>query len=105
LSTVTLQGCSSTTLVPSSGQPQATRGAVITFTARATGCPSPVYEFWLEDTNSVQHKERGFASGNAWTWNTAGWAPGAYLIQVWANNLGADTSTYEALGSLIFTLN
>jgi hypothetical protein len=46
-----------------------------------------------------------FAPGGAtWQWSTTGLAPGVYHVHVWANNQGADLSTFETFGSATFTL-
>jgi hypothetical protein len=64
-----------------------------------------MYEFWLEEPAGPVHLKRSFSASSSWTWNTAGWAPGAYLIQVWANSQGSDKSTWQALGSTTYTVN
>jgi cell wall-associated protease len=97
--TVTLTGCVSAALS------SATVGSNVTFTATATGCPNPVFEFFLLDTSGVWHMERGFSTTTTWTWNSTGWAKGTYTIHVWANQQGADLSTYETVGSTTYALS
>jgi hypothetical protein len=46
-----------------------------------------------------------FSIGTTWQWTTANLPKGTYTVHVWANNQGADTSTYEAVGSATFILN
>jgi uncharacterized protein (DUF2141 family) len=99
--TVTLTGCASAALIPSSGS--ATVGTPVTFTATSTGCPNPVYEFWLEYPDGTWHLMQGFGAGT-WNWTTTGLPKGNYVVHVWANQQGAGTSTWETYGSATYTL-
>jgi hypothetical protein len=100
-STVTLTGCISAAVSPALGS--ATVWTPVTFTASAIGCPSPVYEFWVQDTAGKWHRMTGFG-GDTWTWNHVGWAKGVYHIRVWVNQQGAYMGTYETYGSSTRTL-
>ena len=100
-SKVTLTGCTSATLSPGSGS--STVGTPVTFTAGSSGCPTPVYEFWVQDTVGKWHRMTGFG-GTTWTWNNPGWAKGVYHIRVWANQQGAYMGTYETFGSSTYRL-
>jgi uncharacterized protein (DUF2141 family) len=99
---VTVTGCTSASLSPSSGSVAA--GTTVTFTASSSGCPNPVYEFWVQDTAGTWSIVQAFGTATTWQWNTAGLAKGTYHITVWANQQGADTSTWEANGSSTFTV-
>jgi len=101
--TVTLTGCSSAAVTPSSGT--AAAGSLITFTANSSGCPTPVYEFWLQYPDGTWHLMQPFSTANTWTWNSTGMARGTYTIHVWTNNSGADTGTYEVIGSAAYSLS
>jgi len=98
---VTLTGCTLATLVPPTGS--ASVGTPVPFTAAASGCPQPVYEFWVQDTAGKWRQMTGFG-GPTWTWNHAGWAQGVYHIRVWANQQGSYLGTYQTFGSSTFTL-
>jgi photosystem II stability/assembly factor-like uncharacterized protein len=100
--TATLTGCTSATLMPSSGSGAA--GTSVLFTASSAGCASPVYEFWLQYPDGSWHLMRTFSSTTSWTWDSTGFAKGTYTIHVWANNQGADTSTNETYGSATYSL-
>jgi putative pyrroloquinoline-quinone binding quinoprotein len=101
--TVTLTGCTSASIAPPSGS--TTVGTKVTFTASSVGCPSPIYEFWLQDPGGTWYQMQGFVPGGAtWQWNSAGWPKGNYVIHVWANNSGADTTTWETYGTATYTL-
>jgi hypothetical protein len=101
-STVTLTGCTSASLNPGSGSVRV--GTAVKFTAGSGGCPDPVYEFWIQDTQGIWHRMTGFG-GKTWTWNNAGWGRGTYHVHVWANQRGAFTGALEAVGSATFTLS
>jgi hypothetical protein len=101
VSTITLTGCTSSSVTPASGSSHV--GASVTFTANAVGCPTPVFEFWLQDTLGKWHRMTGFA-GSTWTWNTTGWAKGTYHLHVWANQQDAYTGTYEVYAAATYTL-
>jgi hypothetical protein len=100
-SIVTLTGCTSASLTPASGT--STVGTMVSFTAGSSGCPTPVYEFWLRYPNATWHLMRGFGAAT-WTWSTAGFPKGTYVVHVWANNQGADTKTWESYGSATYKL-
>jgi spore germination protein YaaH len=100
-STVTLTGCTAATLTPATGSGPV--GTPVTFTAASSGCTTPVYEFWIQDTAGKWHRMTGFG-GNTWTWNNPGWAKGVYHIRVWANQQGAYTGMYEVFGASTYTL-
>ena len=103
--TVTLTGCTMPTTVTQSSTTSST-GTPVTFTVTATtGCTTPIYEFWLQYPDMSWHEGQPFSTSNAWTWTpTAGLAKGTYLLHVWVNNQGADTSFYETIGSAAHTL-
>lgn len=100
--TVTLTGCTSAALSPTNGS--AAVGTAVTFTASSAGCPTAVYEFWLEYPDGTWHLEQGFSTTATWTWNTAGFPKGNYVIHVWANNQNSSYSTYETFGAATYTL-
>src|SRR5258708_22007713 len=92
-STVTLSGgCTSAALTANVGSPQAP-GTKVTFTASSSGCPNPVYEFWLQDTGGAWTMKQAFGA-STWIWDTTGLATGAYTIEVWANQHGSDPRTW-----------
>jgi hypothetical protein len=102
-SRVTLAGCTSATLSPASGSSAV--GTSIKFTATSSGCPNPVYEFWLQWINGTWHRMTDFG-GPTWTWKTGStYAKGTYHIHVWANQQGAYTGAFETFGSSTYTLN
>jgi spore germination protein YaaH len=77
-------------------------GVSVTFTATSGGCPhpSPVYQFWLlapgaSSWTSVQ----AYSTSRTWTWTTAGKAPGAYRVAVWARDASSGGTYTNSSGS------
>ena len=97
-----LPGCVTAAVTSNPTSPQAI-GAIITFTATSTGCLNPLYEFWIEYPNLTWHLVQSF-DGATWKWNTALYAAGTYVIHAWANQTGDSQATWEAYGTLTFTL-
>jgi hypothetical protein len=84
--TLTLTGCTSAKVTPVVASAQV--GSPVTFTASAGGCPSPVFEFWLEDPTGKWKVMQAWGAGT-WTWDTSGFAKGTYHLSVWANSKGS----------------
>ena len=98
-------GCSTATLVANPTTSQA-EGLGVTFTATGSGpqCTSPVFEFWLRNPAGNWTLEQSFSSSTTWSWNTAGFPVGSYTVNVWANEAGDPTFTYEGLASIPYSL-
>jgi hypothetical protein len=101
-SSITLTGCTTATISPAAGSGPV--GTPVTFTASSSGCLNPIYEFWLQDTSGGWTMVQTFGPGTTWQWSTANLPKGTYNVHVWANQQGADTSTWETYGSATFTL-
>jgi N-acetyl-anhydromuramyl-L-alanine amidase AmpD len=99
---VTLAGCTQATLSPPSGSSAA--GGTVSFRASSSGCPNPVYEFWLQDPDGSWHLMQPFGA-STWSWTTAGFPKGNYTVHVWANQQGAATGAWESYGSSTYTLS
>ena len=95
--TYTLTGCSgvSVSASPAGG---AMKGTSVTFTANASGCASPQYEFWiLSPGASLYTLAQAYGSANTLPWSSS--TPGAYRVNVWvkdANSGGSASNTYGA---------
>jgi len=62
-------------------------GTVVTVTAHATGCPSPLYHFSVMAPGATTYMVvQGNSTSATFTWNTAGQAPGTYRFSVWATD-------------------
>jgi len=84
-----------TTLPPSSAK----AGASVTITAGASGCSSPLYQFWiLAPGSSTWQVAQAYSAGATFTWNTAGKPAGTYRISVWARDAGSPGAFTSGLG-------
>jgi spore germination protein YaaH len=102
-STVTLTGCALATLSPATGSSKV--GTPVQFAAGSSTCQNPVYEFWIQTPAGRWYLMQPFSTSPNWTWtNETGWPKGVYHIHVWANNQGADYSSWESYASATFSL-
>jgi hypothetical protein len=96
--TYTLQAaatCSAVTWnAPSPASPQAP-GASVTFSGTASGCPNPVYQFWIQPPGGSWSILQAYSSSASVTWSTTGQPVGTYLFDVWAKQSGS-TASWEA---------
>jgi len=100
--TVNPLACTSASITPNMASPQAP-GATITFTATATHCTAPQFEFFLQPLGGSWTAQTAGFGANTWAWNTTGLAPGVYGVGVWARQTGSFTR-YESYWLGTFTL-
>jgi alpha-tubulin suppressor-like RCC1 family protein len=94
--------CTSATVTPSVASPQ-TAGADITWTASATICTTPEYQFWLY-SGSAWTVARAWGTGATWSWNTSGTANGTFFVAVWARQQGSGTTSPQAQATRTYVL-
>jgi hypothetical protein len=94
-------GCSAATLASDKTSPQP-GGALVTFTATATGsnCTNPIYQFWTWAPATGWILQQRYSATNSWTLNTSGLAPGTMSVDVWVEQSGsaAGAANYETFG-------
>lgn len=62
-------------------------GTAVTVTGSASGCPSPLYQFWtLAPGASSWQLAQAYSSSATYRWNTTGLAPGSYGISIWVRD-------------------
>jgi hypothetical protein len=101
--TVAYPACSavSITPAPASGQPA---GTAVVFTASASTCASPNYEFWMRAASqSSWQLIQGYSGAATYNWNSTGAAPGVVNFGVWARD-SHNSVAYEAFNSTPFTI-
>ncbi len=76
---------------PSPASPQAS-GVTVTFSGTATGCPNPVYQFWVQPQGGTWSILQAYSSSSSAPWSTTGLAAGTYLFDVWAKQSGSSAS-------------
>jgi spore germination protein YaaH len=99
-STVTLTGCTSASVSPSTTRQPI--GSAVAFTASSAGCPAPVYEFWVQYPNGTWNLKQGWGAAS-FSWSTAGMTAGTYTVHAWANQEDA-APTLEVYGASTVTL-
>jgi hypothetical protein len=78
-------------------------GASVSFTASASGGGTYEYQFYLFD-GSTYTMVQAYSTVAAWTWETAGYAPGTYNVVAYARSVGSPASS-EAGTSIPYGLN
>jgi N-acetyl-anhydromuramyl-L-alanine amidase AmpD len=94
--------CTSAGLGASPASPQPA-GVSIRFDASSSGCANPRYEFGILDSNGNFVMQQPFG-GDAWTWDSFGYAAGTHTIRVWANHATGDPSKPEAVFDMRYGL-
>ena len=95
--TLTLQHCASVADTPSPGSPQLSATS-ITFTATSTGCPNPLYQFWIRPPGGSWQIARAYSSSTTFSWDTTGLAPSDYLYTAWARDASSSGTQCSSLG-------
>jgi cell wall-associated protease len=77
---------------PSSPQPP---GTSVTFSATASGCASPLYQFWIQAPGGGWTILQAYGANATVTWNTTGLPAGTYNFDVWVKQSGS-SADWEA---------
>jgi hypothetical protein len=108
--TLTVTAC--TAMSASAAPPShATAGTPVTITGAATGCPNPLYEFWLLPPSGSWTLVQRYTNSKTFGWTTTGKTPGSYLFSVWARDSsspgtnGTPPNKYDAFSTLQYTLS
>jgi spore germination protein YaaH len=94
---LTTQPCTSVTDVPSPATPQAS-GTNVTFTANTSGCPHPLYQFWILAPGHAWQIAQSYSAAATLNWTTTGAPAGNYLYTVWARDSGSTGTSCGSLG-------
>jgi hypothetical protein len=82
-----------------------TAGPTVTFTGGGIGgTGSYEFQFWLNN-GSGWTLVRDYLATNTWNWNTAGLAPGTYVVQLNVRSAGSGVLPYEAANAYSFVIN
>ena len=98
-----VSACSAGSLAASSGS--VLEGATVSVTASAT-CPSGTtvsYAYWLISPGGHAQNMTPW-TGSTWTWDTAGYTPGAYQIEVWITD-GSTSAGPQTTGVAAITVS
>ena len=87
--------CATAAMSAAPSSPQSA-GATVVVTASTSGCPNPLYEFWLlAPGSSTWTVAQAYSTAGTFNWNTSGSAAGTYYISVWIRDAGSANS-YDA---------
>jgi len=101
--------CSSTVYAASPASP-AIAGTPVTITASSSGCPSPLYQFWMAAPGGSWQVVQAYSTSPTFNWSTTGAAAGTYSLSVWvrdASSIGTTADSggrYDARNSGVYTL-
>jgi hypothetical protein len=95
--------CTSATMSPPAGSSFAA-GGTVAFTAGASGCPTPEFEFWVLPPGSYWQMGQAYSPSPNFSWNTSGLAPGGYQVVVWVRQHGDGNATYDVGAGGNYTL-
>ncbi len=76
---------------PSPASPQAP-GTQVTLSATASGCPDPVYQFWVLPPGGSWTLVQAYSPSSTATWSTTGLPAGTYQFDAWAKQSGSSAS-------------
>ena len=88
-------GCAAASLSPAMSSVQA--GSTVALVANSSGCPSPLYTFWVLGHDSVWRRMPSI-DGAVLNWDTSGYLPGSYVVHVWA---GTQRGSHDSIGSAL----
>jgi hypothetical protein len=97
----TFDPCAAAGLTPDTASPQPA-DTQIKFTATSSTCLNPEYLFFLKTPGGAWKPVQGYG-GQTWLWSTKGFAPGLYMVDVWAREVGSGVR-YEAFQLIDYTL-
>ena len=79
-------------------------GTAVTVTATATGCPSPIYEFWLRpQSQATWQMVQSYSATPTYRWNSTGATPGTVYLGVHVRD-AASTAAYDGYTSIPATV-
>jgi hypothetical protein len=74
-------------------------GTTVTFSASASGCPNPLYQFWVLAPGSTTWQVlHAYSSTATFNWNTTGLAAGTYRYTVWVRDASSAGTGCNSLG-------
>ncbi len=98
----TLTGCGVPTLAPDLASPRVA-GTVVTWTATVTCTGTPQYQFYVKSPAGVWTLAQPWGASDTFVW-TSPITTGAYSVEVWVRNLGANDDLYDNYTLVPYTL-
>ena len=96
--------CASATLSATPAPPQFS-GTRVTFTATASGCANPLFQFVMRPASQANWQAvQAYSSSPTYSWNSTGAAPGIVYFGVWAKD-ASSPAQYDTVTSIPFTVS
>ena len=77
----------------------ATSGTSVDFMAEESGCPNPLYEFWIWSPGASSWTlVQPYSTSSTYLWKTAGLLPGVYQVAVWARDASSSGTFSNSYG-------
>ena len=96
--------CTAAAVAAAPASPQLS-GTQVTFTASASGCANPLYEFWAKwQGYSTWQLLQGYSTSNTYKWNSSGAAAGTEYFGVWVKDASSSTSTFDSNVSIPYAV-
>ncbi len=95
-------GCSNAGLGVAPPTPGAT-GVAVTLTGGSSGCPNPVYRFWIKDPGSRWSMVQDYSPSNTYRWTQTGRA-GSYALEVDVRD-ASESTVYDSVANLTYVVN
>jgi len=92
--TVTSTACTAVSASASPASPQ-TAGTAVTISAASSGCPHPLYQFWIQPPGGAWTVAQAYSGSATFSWNTTGRPAGVYHYSVWVRD-AASANSYDA---------
>jgi len=96
--TLTTQPCTSiaaSAMPPSPSAP----GPAVTISGTASGCPKPLYQFWiLPPGSNTWTIAQAYSTSATFSWSTTGLVGGPYLFSVWVRDTSSLGTSCNSLG-------
>src|SRR6266566_3511578 len=92
--TVTSTACTAVSASASPASPQ-TAGTAVTISAASSGCPHPLYQFWIQPPGGAWAVAQAYSGSATFSWNTTGRPAGVYHYSVWVRD-AASANSYDA---------
>jgi hypothetical protein len=102
--TLTGTTCASVTETAAPASPQSS-GTPVVFTAAASGCTSPLYEFWARWSGySTWQLLQSYSTKATYSWNSTGAAAGIEYFGVWVKDASSATGGFDANLSIPYSV-
>ena len=97
--------CTNATMTSSLPSPQSP-GPTMTLTGAGATCANPLYQFWIDDYSGLTGWKmvQDYSPNATYIWDTSAALDGTYFLNVWIKDSSSNTTTFDTVGGLTYTL-